>query len=302
MKIIIAGGTGFIGRPLTGTLAQAGHEVSLLTRRTEPPSWLDPSVRILTWDLFRVGGSWERELDGADVVINLSGEPIAGKRWTAAQKKELLASRIQSVQAIYRALEKASRRPKVLLNASAIGYYGSRGDEILDENAKPGTGFLADLCASWEQEVMKAESLGVRTIRLRIGIVLEKGGGALEKMLPPFQLGLGGNMGSGRQWMSWIHRKDLIRLIIFLLENPDAFGAFNATAMNPARMEDFAKTLGKVLNRPAFFPVPSIALKLLLGEMAEMLLTGQCVLPQRAIQLGFSFEYPTLELALKAIL
>lgn len=302
MKIIIAGGTGFIGKALTETLVQSGHDVTLLTRRASVPSGLNASVRVLPWDLFRVGGAWEKDLEAADVVINLAGESIAGKRWTADQKKELLESRIRSVQAIYRALEKTTHRPKVFLNASAVGYYGDRGDEILDENSKPGTGFLSELCLAWEQEVMKAEGLGVRTVRLRIGIVLERGGGALGKMLPAFQLGLGGPLGTGRQWMSWIHRKDLIGLMIYLLENPDAFGAFNATAMNPVRMSDFAKTLGHGLKRPAFFPVPGFALKILLGEMSGILLGGQRVLPQRAIQLGFSFEYPTLESALKAIL
>lgn len=299
MKIILAGGTGFIGKELSQSLVKQEHEVVILSRN---PAKSIPGCRVVNWDLFRVGGNWEKEINGADIVINLVGEPIADKRWTPEQKQELRESRLRSVKAIYRAIEKASRRPKTLLNASAIGYYGPRGDEILDENSPPGTGFLAELCREWEEEVMKTEALSVRTVRLRIGIVLEKKGGALSKMLLPFQLGLGGPIGSGVQWMSWIHRTDLVNLIIFLIQNQEASGAINATAMNPAKMKDFAKTLGKVLKRPAVFPVPAFVLGILLGELSEMLLTGQCVLPQRAIQLGFSYQYPTLESALKNIL
>ena len=300
MKILFAGGTGFIGGPLTESLLQKNHEVVILTRSAKSSNSLN--LRFITWDPFQFDSPWESELDGAEVVINLAGEPIADKRWTKAQKRKLLDSRLGSVTAINRALRKASRRPKVLLNASAVGYYGSRGDEILDENSKSGTGFLAELCQCWEEAVMEAESLNVRAIRLRIGLVLEKGGGALGKMLLPFQLGLGGPLGDGKQWMSWIHRGDLIRLILFLLDHSEAHGAINATALNPVRMGEFAKTLGKVLDRPAIFPAPAAVLKVLLGELSEMLLTGQCVLPQRAVQLGFSFQYPTLESALRAIL
>lgn len=300
MKIILAGGTGFIGKSLTESLSRQNHEVVVLTRSKRNSD--SPRVRFVTWDPYRFDGSWESEFDGADAVINLAGEPIADKRWTKAQKKKLLESRVGPVTAINRALRKASPRPKVFLNASAVGYYGPREDEILDENSRPGTGFLAELCQRWEETVMEAEALNVRTIRLRFGLVLEKDGGALGKMMPPFRLGLGGPLGSGKQWMSWIHRSDLIQLILFLLNHSEAHGAINATALNPVRMDEFAKTLGEILGRPAVFPVPAIVLKVLLGELSEMLLTGQCVLPQRAIQLGFSFQYPTLESALRAIL
>ena len=301
MKVVIAGGTGFVGKALTRALAEKSHEIVVLTRQA-PSRAEHPNMRFVAWDLFRIGGNWERELDGADAVINLAGESMVARPWTDAQKKRLLESRVRSVKAIYRAVEKAMRRPRIWLNASAVGYYGSRGDEILDENSKPGTGFLSNLCLQWEEEVMKAEALKVRSIRLRIGLVLDEGGGVLTKMLPPFHLGLGGPLGDGQQWMSWIHRQDLIRLILFLLEQPDIYGAFNGTALNPVKMNEFAKTLGKLVRRPSLFRVPAFVLKALLGEMSEMLLTGQCVLPQRAIQLGFSFQYPTLELALGAIL
>lgn len=300
MKIVLAGGTGFIGKALTEKFLQKNYELTILTRSAAHPKSAE-KVRFVSWDTSRQGGLWEKEIDGADIVINLVGEPIAQGRWTAARKKKLRDSRIQSVQAIHRAIEKSTQRPKVLLNASAIGYYGPRGDEILDENSHAGTGFLADLCKQWEEEAMKAEALNVRTIRLRIGVVLERNGGALAKMVPPFRMGIGGPLGNGKQWMSWVHLQDLTRLILFLLEHSEAFGAFNATALNPVKMNEFAKTLGRVLHRPALFPVPGFVLKVLLGELSEMLLTGQCVLPQRAIQLGFSFQYPTLESALQAV-
>ncbi len=299
MKIIFAGGTGFIGSALTQALVDRGDELILLSRSSSKKS--DSKVRICRWDPSFGGGAWEKELDGADAVINLAGEPIT-QRWTPAKKTSLCESRVQSVRAVIRAISKAKRRPRVLLNASAVGYYGSRGDEILDENSKPGFGFLPELCRQWEDEVVKAELLGIRAIRIRIGIVLGKGGGALQKMLPPFRLGIGGPLGSGKQWMSWIHQKDIVRLILFLLDRAEASGPFNAVSPDPSRMTDFAKTLGAVLRRPAIFPVPAFVLKILLGEMSEMLLTGQRVLPQRAAQSGFSFQFPTLKLALEDIL
>jgi len=302
MKVIVAGGTGFIGKALTQALLDKAYQVIILTRSPEKSPSKNPSLRFVQRDPFRIGGPWEREVDGADVVINLAGESIAAKPWTPAQKKILLESRTRSVMAIYQAIEKAASRPKVLLNSSAVGYYGPCGDEILEENSKPGTGFLADLCRQWEGEVMKAEALNVRTIRLRTGLVLGRGGGVLAKMLPPFRLGIGGPLGDGKQWMSWIHLGDLTQMILFLIERPEGFGAFNATAMNPVRMNEFAKILGQVLRRPAFFRVPRFVLKIFIGEMSEMLLTGQCALPQRAIQLGFSFQYPALEPALQQIL
>jgi len=201
-----------------------------------------------------------------------------------------------------KAIQNARRRPFFHLNASAVGYYGPRQDEELHEDSPSGRGFLAETCKAWEAEAQQAESLGVRLIRLRIGIVLAKGGGALGKMLAPFQLGLGGPLGTGRQWMSWIHREDLIHLVHFLLERKEARGVYNATAPSPVTMKEFTQTLGRVLHRPAFFPVPSFVLKGLLGEMADMLLTGQRVLPKRALQAGFSFKFPRLEPALQEIL
>lgn len=301
VKVIVIGGTGFVGRALVDTLLCEGSEVVVLTRQTDFPPARE-GLRFVPWDLARVGGSWESEFEGADAVINLAGEPIAGKRWTPAQKQELLESRIRSVQAVHKAVSDAASPPAVVINASAVGFYGARGDECLDELSPAGEGFLPDLCRRWEECVQRIEGLGVRTVRLRIGIVLETGGGALGKMLFPFRLGLGGPLGSGRQWMSWIHRSDLIGLILFLLENETIRGVVNATAPNPVTMAEFSGTLGSVLGRPAFFPVPGFVLHLLLGEMADMLLTGQRVQPRVAEAKGFSFRFPELRAALESIL
>lgn len=301
MKIVLAGGTGFIGKALRESLTERDHEVVILTRQVSRENDAGIRTRFRHWNPPE-GGTWEKELDGAGAVINLSGEPIVGKRWSVAQKKRILESRTQTAGALVRAFEKARVKPGVFINASAIGYYGERGDETVTEETRQGNGFLAETCKTWEAEVLKAEGLGLRVIRLRIGIVLEKGGGALAKMLPPFQLGLGGPLGSGLQWMSWIHLKDLVGLIHFLLEKKETRGAFNATAPNPVTMKEFARTLGRVLRRPAFFPVPTFVLKILLGESADLLLTGQRVLPKHALEAGYRFQFPELEPALKEIL
>ena len=301
MKIVLAGGTGFIGKALRESLAEKNHEVVILTRQVSRENDAGIRTRFRHWNPPE-GGTWENELNGAGAVINLSGESIVGKRWSAAQKKRIRESRIQTASALVRALEKTRVKPGVFINASAVGYYGARGDEAVTEETRPGNGFLSETCQAWEAEALRAESLGMRVIRLRIGIVLEKNGGALAKMLPPFQLGLGGPLGSGRQWMSWIHLKDLVGLIHFLVEKKETRGAFNATAPLPVTMKEFAETLGRALHRPAFFPVPGFVLKILLGEASELLLTGQKVLPKHTLEAGYRFQFPQLELALKEIL
>jgi hypothetical protein len=209
-------------------------------------------------------------------------------------------SRIESTRSLIEAIAKAKQKPGFLLNASAVGYYGPRGDELITEESPPGTDFLSRVCVEWEEEAKKAEPLGVRVIRLRTGIVLGPNGGALAKMVPPFKLFVGGPLGSGMQWMSWIHRDDEVGLILHLIENSRASGAVNATAPNPVRMKEFCQTLGKVLHRPCWAPVPAFALRLMLGEMADMLLTGQRVLPTAAQKLGYQFRYPHLNEALQA--
>jgi uncharacterized protein (TIGR01777 family) len=240
-------------------------------------------------------------MDGADGVIHLAGEPIAAKRWSDKQKERIRSSRILTTRALVEAIAKAKERPKFLLNGSAIGYYGAHGDETLTEEAHPGNDFLARLSIEWEKEATRAEEHGLRVIRLRTGIVLGKGGGALAKMLLPFKLFIGGPLGSGKQWMSWVHLEDEIGLIQLLIENPQARGAVNATAPNPVTMKEFCQTLGRALHRPSWAPVPAFVLRLMLGEMAEMLLTGQRVLPEKALSLGYRFRYPDLREALRAL-
>jgi len=300
MKLVLAGGSGFIGRALCARLVEQGHLLTLLTRSRSPAPLL-PGQTWVTWNP-ESAGDWQRTLDAADGVINLAGEPIAGKRWTAAQKREIRSSRINTTRALVTAIGKAEIKPKFLLNASAIGYYGARGDEVLTEESVPGNDFLSNVCAAWEQEAEQAALYGLRVFRLRTGIVLGNGGGALAKMVPPFKLFVGGPLGTGTQWMPWIHLEDEIGLIQFLIENHHARGAVNATAPNPVTMKEFCNTLGGVLHRPSWAPVPALALRVLLGEMAEILLASQRVIPAKAQSLGYQFKYPTLLEALSALL
>ncbi|MBI4062942.1 MAG: TIGR01777 family protein [Elusimicrobia bacterium] len=293
--IVIAGGTGFIGQALTRELKSRGRDVLLLSRG---PSGSRDGFPLVHWDVKAGGGAWAKEVGAAQAVINLAGESVADGRWTKNRKKMLWESRIMTTRALIDGMEHLSPRPPIFINASAVGFYGSRGDEDLNEGASSGSDFLAQLCRAWEKEAVSAEKIGVRTVRIRIGIVLGRGGGALAKMLFPFRLGLGGRLGSGKQWMSWIHLDDLTGLILFILNQENIRGAINATAPNPATNEEFTKTLAAVLNRPAFFGVPGPFLRLALGEMADMLLTGQRVLPKKALALGYKFRYPTLKEAL----
>lgn len=293
MHVLITGGTGFIGTALCSRLLLAGHALTVLTRDPERARGRLPGVRAIA------------ALDEArdvEAVVNLAGEPLADGRWTPARKRAFRESRIGTTQRLVAWMARQPLRPRVLVSGSAIGYYGPRGDQALDESAAPGDDFSAQLCRDWETEAMQAEVLDVRTCRLRTGIVLGTEGGALAKMLPPFRLGAGGRMGDGRQWMSWIHRDDLVGIIAWLLDNERTGGAYNGTAPAPLRNADFARTLGKALHRPALLPTPALALKLAFGEMAELLLTGQRVLPAHALADGFDFRFPTLEAALDDLL
>ncbi len=304
MRIVVTGGTGFIGRPLCQRLVGLGHAVTVLTRDPGAArSVLDPRISVIGWEGFRgpTDGLMAALGDG-DVVINLAGAQIAAGRWNAHVKDRLRQSREGTTSALVAALSKLPTRPVLLISASAIGYYGPRGDEPLTEESPSGAGFLASLCREWEAAARAAERLGVRVVLPRIGVVLGQHGGALAKMLPAFRMGLGGPVGSGAQWMSWIHLDDLIELLLFLL-NEAVGGPVNATAPHPVTNREFARTLGRTLGRPAWARVPAPVLRLLLGEMAEeLLLTGQRVLPHRAEALGFRFRYPTLSEALGAIL
>lgn len=297
MKIAIAGGSGFIGEPLVRRLVARGDDVFVLTRNPAKVR----AGRGLRWD-GKTQGDWTATVASADVVINLAGENIGEGRWTEERKRRLIDSRVEATRALVAAVATAAARRHAFINASAIGYYGLRGDEILDEHASNGEGFLADLAARWEEEARAAERFA-RLALLRFGVVLDAEGGALAKMLPPFRLGLGGRIGSGRQWMSWIARDDAVRLIEWAVDNQAARGVYNATSPQPLRNRDFSSELGHALHRPAMFPVPGFVLKAAFGEMAgELLLGGQRVVPARATAEGFVFEWPALEPALKHIL
>lgn len=289
MRVVVTGGTGFIGGALCRALRVAGHAVTIVGRK---PGYVP--VLTVTWDR---AAEVVRE---ADAIVNLAGEPIAGGRWTAARRREIVDSRVLATRALVDAMTASAARPKTLVSASAIGYYGSRGDEAIDEAAPGGAGFLADVCTAWEAEARRAEPLGVRVVRLRIGIVLAPDGGALARMLVPFRAGLGGPLGSGRQVMSWIHRDDLVAMILAALGSDAWHGAVNGTTPSPVTNREFAQTLGRVLGRPAVLPAPGFALRLVLGEMADVLLTGQRVLPAVAEAQGFSWRHPTLSGALEA--
>ncbi|HEX8253214.1 MAG TPA: TIGR01777 family oxidoreductase [Thermoanaerobaculia bacterium] len=293
MKIVVAGGSGFIGEPLVRRLLARGNDVAVLTRDASRVA----AGRPLTWD-GRTQGTWSDEVSSADAIVNLAGENIAEGRWTDARKQRLVDSRLNATGAIVEALRREPSRRRALVNASAIGFYGDRKDESLDESSTRGGGFLADLVDRWEAAAREADPLA-RLVVLRFGVVLASGGGALQKMLLPFKLGAGGPIGSGEQWMSWIERDDVLRMIEWAIETESVRGVYNATAPEPARNRDFSRALGRAVSRPAFMPAPAFALRLAFGQMAdEALLAGQRVLPRRAEQEGFTFEARGLDDAL----
>jgi uncharacterized protein (TIGR01777 family) len=301
--VIISGATGFIGRPLTASLAAAGHEIVVLTRNPGKASGLlGERVRAVGWD----GRTLRDLLDRASgdcAIINLAGENIGAGRWSAERKEAIVRSRLAAGLTIVDTIRRARAKPKVLIQASAVGHYGPRGDEELDESASAGGGVLAGVTREWEDSTAAAEDFGVRRVVIRSGIVLASDGGVLPRFLKPFRLFAGGPLGSGRQWLSWIHRRDEVAGIRFLLEREDLAGAFNLTAPQPLTMTEFARTLGRVLHRPALFRVPAVWLRFLFGQMAEeTVLAGQRVLPRALLRAGFEFQYPDLENALRAIL
>lgn len=300
MRVVITGGSGLIGRALTAELAAAGAEVVILSRRPEKVDGLPTGVEVERWD-GKTAAGWGHRVAGA-AVVHLAGENIAAGRWTDAKKKRIRASRVDSGDAVMQAIEGASEPPRVLLQGSAVGYYGARGDEPVTEATAAGDDFLAGVTTDWEASTDGAERKGVRRVLLRTGVVLSTEGGALPKMLTPFRLGAGGPVGSGDQYMPWIHLADEVGAIRFLLDHPTASGPFNLTAPGPVTNREFARTLGKVLHRPAILPAPAFALRLALGEMADLLLTGQRAVPERLEEMGYSFRFPTLEAALEELL
>ena len=302
MRVIIAGGTGFIGKALCRDLLLAGHEVAVLTRDASRAVGRVPQgTGVSQWSPERPEGL-PQVLSDADAVVNLSGESVAAQRWTAQFKQRLLDSRLNSTRTLVQAICQAEPRPKVLVNASAVGIYGDRGEEELSETSPPGTGFLAELAIRWEQAAEEAREVGVRVVKLRIGVVLGEGGGALEKMLLPFRLFVGGPFGSGRQWFPWVHLDDVTGLTLHALQNEAVDGAVNVVAPGIVRLEEFCRVLGRVIGRPSWLPVPGFALRLIAGELGETLLWSQRVVPQVAMQTGYTFRYPQVEEALRAVL
>lgn len=305
MKIAISGATGFVGSRLVKRLHTEGHKILVLTRNTTFaqkvfPSQAFPNLEIIAYTP-SVSGSWQDSIAGCDGVVNLAGEPIAEGRWTPERKQEILNTRKLGTQKIVEAIAKANPQPTVLVNTSAIGYYGTSETASFDEDSASGNDFLAQVCQDWEAEASKVKDTNVRLVILRFGIVLGNGG-ALGKMITPFKLFAGGPIGSGQQWFSWIHLDDIVSLIIQALTKPTMEGVYNATAPQPVRMNDLSTTMGNVMNRPSWLPVPGFAIEAILGDGAKVVLEGQQVLPKRTLESGFEFQYPNLPSALKQIL
>jgi uncharacterized protein (TIGR01777 family) len=297
VNITITGASGFVGRRLLKTLAQSGHSLHVLSRHGGTN--LPPGVRISVWDALKSPPPLD-SLHDTDAVIHLAGEPVA-QRWTAEVKRRIRESRVTGTRYLMEGIAKLSRKPAALICASATGFYGSRGDAPLDETSAAGSGFLAEVCVEWEHEAFAAKALGVRVAAIRTGIALDPRGGALQKMLPPFRFGVGGRLGDGKQWVPWIHLDDLIGIYVFALQS-DVSGPLNATSPNPVTNADFTRALAKALHRPAIFPVPKPALKLLFGEMAEVLFESQRVAPRSTEAAGFQFRFPFIEPALLQLL
>ena len=297
MRVLVSGSHGLIGRALTAHLTKSGHQIVSLLRSSDtvadPPSMWEPIHR----------QTWQQNIGAVDAVVHLAGENLAAHRWNQKVKQRIWNSRVLGTEQLCQHLADLSERPRVLVAASAVGYYGDRGDEILTEDSAPGNGFLADLCRGWEKACVPASQAGIRVVNLRIGTVLAKEGGALAKLLPAYKLGLGGRLGSGKQWTSWIGLEDLVRVIEEALAKDRFVGPMNAVSPHPVTNTDYARTLGRVLRRPTAFPLPAGILRLALGEMAQsLLLSSARVEPRRLSEVGHRFLYPELEAALRSIL
>jgi len=303
MRILISGSTGLVGTALTSALLERGHDVVSLVRPASGrgPQNTSGQVTGISWD--PLTGALDPAADGADAVVNLAGASIAGGRWNEKRKALLRNSRISATNNLVGALKGLRRPPSIFLAASAIGFYGDRGDEELEESSSPGNDFLARLCVEWEAESNRAQTFGARVATLRFGVILARHGGALPQMALPFRFGIGGRVGSGQQWISWVTLRDVVQTICFAVENDSFSGPANVVAPHPARNADFAVSLGRVLHRPAVFPTPAFALRLALGEMADaLLLSSQRVTPERLAHLGYRFADPDLLPALRSVL
>lgn len=305
MRVLVTGGTGMVGKRLVGRLLERADVPVVLTRRGGAArSMFGPRVEVVEGDPVQPG-AWTASVEGCDAVVNLAGENLFGRRWNAEFKQRLVDSRVKTTENVAQAILRRPVGPngqkKVLVNGSAIGIYGPHGDEELAEDSPPHDDFLGRLCLDWEQAARAVESAGVRSVQVRTGIVLDREGGALAQLLTPFKLFVGGPVGSGRQVMSWIHHADLVGLLLLALDNAGCHGPMNGTAPNPVTNAEFSRALGKVLHRPAFMPTPGFALRLLLGESADIVVNGQRVRPAKALALGYAFQYPTIDAALAEI-
>ncbi len=303
MRVVVTGATGFVGQQVVQALLERGDQVTALVRHPQkvPQALQETAQMTLVPYTPKEAGDWYQALNGANAVIHLAGEPLANGRWTAARKQEIYDSRVTGTQQLVAAIASVQERPQVLVSTSAIGYYGTSDTETFLETNAGGSDFLARVCQDWEAAAQDVTALGVRLVILRFGIVLGRQG-ALAKLLPPFSLYLGGPLGSGQQWFSWIHQQDLVRLILTAVDEPTMQGVYNATAPEPLRMAEFCQVLGEVMQRPSWLPVPAAVLQLLLGEAADVVLKGQRVLPERTLASGFEFQFPNARAALKDLL
>ena len=307
MRVVIAGGGGFLGSPLSWAWAEEGHDVRILTRGLAPGQAQHesgtgkPGITRVGWEPDGRVGQLAREFEGASAVINLAGTSIAGARWTAARKASIRDSRMLATRSLAAAFAETAAPPPTFVSASGVGYYGDRGAEVLTEDSTPGNDFLAGLCVEWENEARRAERPGVRVVLLRTGIVLEKEGGALPQMVRPFRFFAGGPLAGGRQYMSWVHRHDWVEMVRWIVETPEVNGAVNVTAPHPVTNAEFSRALGRALRRPSLAPAPRFALKLALGEMAAAILASQRALPKRAQAAGYHFRYPEIDIAFRGI-
>ncbi len=300
IKVLVFGGTGFIGERLINLLTKMQYEVVIMTRNVEKAkAKFGDNIQFCKWSNLFIKSC--DELNNIDVIINLTGESIGSGRWTKTKKEEILNSRINATRAIVDAIENKVFKPKTLINASAVGYYGPQDDKKITEEHPSGQDFLADVCTAWEQEARKVEAFGLRVVIIRIGIVLGDSGGTLKQMALPYKFYLGGPIGSGKQWISWIHIDDLINIINTSINNEQIEGSVNATAPNPVTMNEFSKTLGKTLNKPSIFKVPTFIIRLILGEMSDIIINGQRVIPKKLIEAEYEYKYPILSKALKEI-
>jgi len=305
-KVIIAGGSGLIGRELTSVLINNGYQVAILSRNPEAVTGIATGVKLVRWDGITPKG-WEAELENTTAIVNLTGENLAGSgffptRWTDERKRRIIQSRIDAGKAIAEALKETIHKPDVLIQASSIGFYGISMDKSFTEEDKSGADFLAEICREWEASSASIDALGVRRVVIRTGVVLTTKGGALPRLLLPYKLYVGGPMGTGRQILSWLHIADEVNAIQFLIENDDAKGIFNLTSPNPVSNNEFGKTIGKVMRKPHFIPVPGFVMKIVFGEVSTVVLDGQRVLPKRLLDSGYIFKYTMLEDALRDLL